>query len=454
MATVTALPDATHSAHVLPGKEALPVLSVDLTAVSSARPAADIVFYHGSNCPDGFAAAFAGWLANPAATFVAVEHPLDESALPAVAGKHVVTVDYAFSPEVTARMVGQAASFLTLDHHASAEKALADLPAAHKVFEMRMSGATLAWCYFHPGAPMPLFFRYLEDKDIWRWAFKGAEAFTAAYSTLPATFEALDKLRGEGAAGVEALIARGESIVAYKDDVRDSHVKRAVPCTLRAAPGFKGRLVNASTLASEIGNALCKENPEETVAVVYCACAPTPNHPAGSPFLCAPWGSLSHTATRARNPPRSVRPQEAPLLRVPALRQRRGGRVHYCQVAGRRWAPARRGLLLRAAGGRARVCGRHRRGRRGGGGRAAREAGAHLTMGCEVVEVLGEPFAVVVYTYLIRLAAGAACGPVVLRLRRRSSLARRPHWPQHWQVWQVGGAGPQAQAVVAPCRRD
>ena len=136
---------------------------------------------------------------------------------------------------------------------------------------MRMSGATLSWSFFHPGRPMPLFFRYLEDKDIWRWAFRGSKEFSAAYANVAATFEELDALRERGEAGVAALQAAGGSILAYQNEVCASHVKRAVACRLKVAPGFRGRLVNASTLASEIGNALCKEAPEETAAVVYCA---------------------------------------------------------------------------------------------------------------------------------------------------------------------------------------
>lgn len=248
------------------------VLRVDCVTGRAGTPAqADIVFYHGSNCPDGFAAAFAAWLKlRDGAQYVPVEHPLNEAALPDVAGKHVVVVDYAFNAAVSKRMLAQAASFVVLDHHASAVKELEGVPAQSKVLEMMMSGCTLSWCYFHADKPVPLFFRYLEDKDIWRWAYKGSEAFTAAYSALKPSFDGLEELLAKGAAGVDALIERGEVILAYKNGVRDSHVKRAVPCTLLGEGArFKARVVNASTLASEIGNQICKDGAE--LAVVWCA---------------------------------------------------------------------------------------------------------------------------------------------------------------------------------------
>jgi hypothetical protein len=80
-----------------------------------------------------------------------------------VAGRHVVVVDYCFSPSVTRELVATAASVTVLDHHASALKAadaeLADAPHVRSrlFFELRQSGATLAWDYIHatPGKSWP-----------------------------------------------------------------------------------------------------------------------------------------------------------------------------------------------------------------------------------------------------------------------------------------------------------
>ena len=91
------------------------------------------------------------------------------------------------------------------------------------------------------------------------------------------SFEALDALLKRGTAGIDELLERGEMIVQYKNATRDSHVKRAVPCTLLAAPQFKARVVNASTLSSEIGNSICKDGAD--LAVVWSAFTP--------PFLLA-----------------------------------------------------------------------------------------------------------------------------------------------------------------------
>ena len=74
---------------------------------------------------------------------------------------------------------------------------------------------------------------------------------------VPQTFAALSALHAGGEAAVDALIAEGRAVLAYRNTVRDSHVKRAVAVVLRAAPQWRCGIVNCSTLTSEVGNAIC-----------------------------------------------------------------------------------------------------------------------------------------------------------------------------------------------------
>lgn len=116
------------------------------TTVGAGRPdprATTLVIYHGPHCPDGFGAAFAAWkLLGDAATYVPAGHGKDAPRGLDVSGKHVAVLDYAFPAEETQRMIAEAASFICVDHHASAEAALAGVPDENKVFEMKQSGAT------------------------------------------------------------------------------------------------------------------------------------------------------------------------------------------------------------------------------------------------------------------------------------------------------------------------
>ena len=224
---------------------------------ASVPDAIDLVLYHGGGCSDGFGAAFAAWCKlGSRATYLPMEHG-PGLVVPDVKGRHVAVVDFCFKADVTHQLVKDAASFIVLDHHASAQADLASVDDRYKVFTMQQSGATLAWDYFHASEPPP-FFRYLEDKDLWRWALRGSAEFTAGLGTVPQTFESWAAIVAKGAEGIEELISRGKAIVAYKNGVVESHVKRAVPCRLATAPLFQGMVVNGSTVASEIGNALAK----------------------------------------------------------------------------------------------------------------------------------------------------------------------------------------------------
>jgi len=250
------------------------ILSPDCVTGKKALPAAiDTILYHG-HCPDGFAAAFGAFkLLGDKATYTPLDHGPTLRA-PDVTGKHVAILDFCFPSATIQEMKRTAASLIILDHHASAQKELMDLGEEYKVFDMGCSGATLSWLYFHAGKEVPLFLRYVEDKDIWRWAYKESEAFTAGYATVPQTFEALDALLARGEEGVEALIGSGRAILQYRNGVRDSHVARGVPARLVAAPQFQASVVNGTTLASEIGNAMCQV-PGVQLGVIWFWCHKT-----------------------------------------------------------------------------------------------------------------------------------------------------------------------------------
>lgn len=245
--------------HLVSPDKASTLLSVDChSGKVAADPAAiTVVIYH-ANCTDGFGAAFAAWKRVPGARFIPLAHGPSKALPEGLEGQHVAVADFCFSAADTQKLIDTAASVIILDHHASARDDLASVSSAYKVFEMGASGASLAWQYFHPGTEVPLFLRYVEDKDIWRWALKDSEEFTAGLGTVPETFEAWDALLAGGEAAVAEVIAKGRAIVEYKRSVVERHVAQAVPCVLAAAPTFRGMCVNGTTLSSEIGNALAK----------------------------------------------------------------------------------------------------------------------------------------------------------------------------------------------------
>jgi hypothetical protein len=100
-----------------------------------------VVLYH-AECADGFGAAWALWRRFADARFVPVKHgspPPD-----GLQGQRVVIVDFSYGRETLEMMAGETDRLLILDHHITAEKALAGLPYAY--FDMKKSGAARPSC--------------------------------------------------------------------------------------------------------------------------------------------------------------------------------------------------------------------------------------------------------------------------------------------------------------------
>ena len=81
-------------------------------------------------------------------------------------------------PSHDERLAARAGSTRVLDHHATAAEDLAGLPFV--TIDLDRSGAVLAWEHFHPGRPVPLLLRYVQDRDLWRWALPRSREVNAA----------------------------------------------------------------------------------------------------------------------------------------------------------------------------------------------------------------------------------------------------------------------------------
>lgn len=218
----------------------------------------NLFIYH-ANCPDGRAAA---WVARKKlgdqVKLVSVRHG-SSGPPPDARGRHVVVCDFSFKEDVTLKMIKEAASFVILDHHDSAIADLKNIPKENKVFTTKMSGCTLAWCYFYPGEKVPLWLRYLEDKDIWRWNHPKSREFDAVANLRLKDIDAMDRLDKEGPAEIEKFIALGTQVYAHSQKIVNYHVSRARLCKLKKFPQYVAAIVNSTMSASDIGNAICTD---------------------------------------------------------------------------------------------------------------------------------------------------------------------------------------------------
>lgn len=230
------------------------------------KPAKDdpnpLVIYHGK-CPDGFGAALAAWLYfEGQGEYVGVSHGKVTSVddLPPVAGRAVYILDFSFEESIMQSLDDQAAKLVMLDHHKSAFDKLSRFQcrcgAIH--FDMNQSGAMLAWKFFFPEREVPDLIRYVQDRDLWTWAFPESAAFLNALDLEPNEFERWAQIAAftpeESAAFTQRGTAMNEKFLALCKDIAHG----VAPVIFN---GQSGVMVNCpGAFTSEVGNMLSAEH--------------------------------------------------------------------------------------------------------------------------------------------------------------------------------------------------
>ncbi|MGH7232817.1 MAG: phosphoesterase [Nitrospiraceae bacterium] len=203
--------------------------------------APEMVLYH-AECSDGFGAAWALWKRFPAARYIPVKHGYPPPA--DLAGRHIVIADFSYARPTLEAIAAQAASLLILDHHITAQQALAGLPYAY--FDQKKSGAVLAWEWAHE-APVPWLLQYVQDKDLWHWALPASREVNAALASYPYDFQVWSGLRQE------TLEAEGRAILRYENELVGKIAAAAVLATFH---GETIPVVQSAILTSQVGERL------------------------------------------------------------------------------------------------------------------------------------------------------------------------------------------------------
>ena len=213
-----------------------------------------LCLYH-ADCSDGFGAALAFQLYCEANSMTCEFVPMHYGDTPPdTTDRHVLVVDFSFKRDVLLEMNRKAKFMRVIDHHKSAEQELSDLTFC--IFDLNHSGAVLTWMFFFPNAPVPLLFKYLEDRDLWRWKLPNSHEVSAAVKSYPAVFEQWRRWLNDEA--VNDLSNEGEAILRYQAGEVARMVKNAYE--IRFA-GFNVLCLNTNHLISEVGNELCKGRP-------------------------------------------------------------------------------------------------------------------------------------------------------------------------------------------------
>ena len=205
-----------------------------------------LILYH-AECADGFGGAWAIWRRYPEAEYRPVKH--GEAPPTSLAGHHIVMVDFSYNRATLEAMAKDAASLVVLDHHITAEQALADLPYAY--FDLNKSGAVLGWEWAHD-EPAPWLLRYIQDKDLWHWALPNSREISAALASYPFDFELWTRFEQR------ELEREGRAILRYENELV---TKLASHATLVDFEGATVPSVQSAVLTSQIGERLSAEHP-------------------------------------------------------------------------------------------------------------------------------------------------------------------------------------------------
>ena len=243
----------------IPAKTRLPL---QLLVAPSAQDPQPLILYHG-RCADGFGAALAAWRFYAGqAECIGLSHGQVQSLddLPPLEGRAVYILDFSFAPQLLSAIDERAAKLVMLDHHKSAAEQLAGFACRCGVvhFDMDKSGARLAWEFFHPDAPVPELVRFIEDRDLWNWAYPQTAGYVAALDMEPFDFERWDAIARFTPEQTQAFVARGEAM-----DEKFRHL--AADVAGGAQPlvfdGEQGLMVNApGAFHSLIGELLSKQS--------------------------------------------------------------------------------------------------------------------------------------------------------------------------------------------------
>ena len=228
----------------------------------------NFVIYH-SPCTDGFASALCAYLYSretgstirfypakylePGKVNDVLLSQLDKSS-------RVLIVDFSYPLDFMQHLQTRVSALVLLDHHATAERDLKHLP--YCFFDMKRSGATLAWDYFFSNQP-PRLIQYIEDRDLWTFSHPESRDFCASfYSMVPFDFDEYASFLYQLPSGVwvdndskiTEYIEKGRAINLYITAMINDKIHRVSTMTL--TNGKTVALLNTVDFISELGETL------------------------------------------------------------------------------------------------------------------------------------------------------------------------------------------------------
>ncbi|HFC11066.1 MAG TPA: hypothetical protein ENJ75_02680 [Candidatus Kaiserbacteria bacterium] len=221
-----------------------------------------IIIYH-KNCPDGFGAAYSAWkkFGND------VEYLPSKPGVPPTedfSGADLYFIDVCYPKDTMDKFAQTASSITVLDHHEGMRDVATSFPG---VFDSAKSGATIAWSYFHPDTPVPLFLRYVENGDLYTFSLPDARAVLSYAYLKPFTFESWETIIKdvENPSTLASYIEKGKIYAEHSALLVENVADHA---DLVSFEGYECYLASVQNgFASDVGNILAKRKPPLAIAL-------------------------------------------------------------------------------------------------------------------------------------------------------------------------------------------
>jgi nanoRNase/pAp phosphatase (c-di-AMP/oligoRNAs hydrolase) len=206
------------------------------------------VFYH-DNCYDGFGAA---WVSHKklgdAAKYYTYKWDAQLPKIPVNA--RVYFIDVACSMEQIRELEKQGCGVVVIDHHQTTPDKLKGFD--NLIFNNKHSGAVLCWQYWFGDKEMPELLKYIEDRDLWKFAFKETKMIQAVLESYPMNFDIWDKL------DINQMIAEAPAIMRLRQQQINSICDQAI---LLQIAGDMVPIANTPVMMSEVATTLREKYP-------------------------------------------------------------------------------------------------------------------------------------------------------------------------------------------------
>jgi len=217
------------------------------------KPTKGIVVLYHHDCTDGFSAAWVVWKKfGNNADYIGIEP--GSQPIAGLVNKEIYMVDVIYPIQYLRKLIKDNKKFVAIDHHLSNQRSFELV--SDGLFDIKHSGAVLAWKYFYPDTKVPKFLEYVEDMDLWKLKLPKTKEIIAYFNMVDFNFAEWNKTFKdmEVGSGSNRYVKIGSLLLKYQDKVIERIISNHAQ--LVNFFGYKTHAVNSPIFNSQIGNTL------------------------------------------------------------------------------------------------------------------------------------------------------------------------------------------------------